>query len=299
VTLAALDLSTRSSLSAAVFSGPALRSILRGEPSVGLLAALARFASFDGSLDKSIREVIERLSSELSRSYRNEYVYKNAIANKILLGRHSLSTSTFLTELRVGASLADCVILNGSATVYEIKTELDSPAKLRKQIADYQRAFAEVFLVTHHSLTARYEAVIEGTGVGLLTLSRRGQLSTVRAASSVTSQLEIDTMMKMLRRSEYGAIAEDQVGSAISEPNTRYFKACLEIVRSMPPIEYASLAHAKLKARRPVEPDLLARRELESLRYLCIQANPSRRALETAIAWLEEDARNVLPLSAR
>jgi len=45
---------------------------------------------------------------------RDEYIYKSAIAKKILLGRHSLRTAAMLTEVRVEGNKADVVVLNGS-----------------------------------------------------------------------------------------------------------------------------------------------------------------------------------------
>ena len=74
----------------------------------------------------SLVHVLDSLYSEFKKNYKCEYVYKNTIVNKILLGRHSLNTSTLISELNVGKSKADIVIFNGTSTVYEIKTELDS-----------------------------------------------------------------------------------------------------------------------------------------------------------------------------
>ena len=52
------------------------------------------------SLDMTLGEFYDFLYSKLEKSYRSEYIYKNAIANKILLGVHSLNTSYMLTEFR-------------------------------------------------------------------------------------------------------------------------------------------------------------------------------------------------------
>ena len=58
--------------------------------------------------------------------FRDEYVYRAALTHKILMGTHSLRTASMLSEFRTGACKADLVILNGTATVYEIKSERDS-----------------------------------------------------------------------------------------------------------------------------------------------------------------------------
>src|SRR3546814_5194136 len=57
--------------------------------------------------------------------HRDEYIYRAAISHKVLMGTHSLRTASMLNEFRAGSCKADLVILNGTATVYEIKSERD------------------------------------------------------------------------------------------------------------------------------------------------------------------------------
>jgi hypothetical protein len=73
----------------------------------------------------------------LFANYRNEYIYKNVIARKILLGRHSLNTTNMLTEFWVQDCKADVVMINGNLTDYEIKSELDTINRLENQIRRY------------------------------------------------------------------------------------------------------------------------------------------------------------------
>ncbi|MEI9986083.1 MAG: sce7726 family protein [Aliidongia sp.] len=53
-----------------------------------------------------------------------------SVTQKILMGKHSLRTASMLNEFRAGSCKADLVILNGTATVYEIKSERDSLTRL-------------------------------------------------------------------------------------------------------------------------------------------------------------------------
>lgn len=78
---------------------------------------------------------------------RDEYIYRSAISHKILMGTHSLRTASMLTEFRAGTCKADLVILNGTATVYEIKSERDSLARLANQVANYKKVFAKVNVI--------------------------------------------------------------------------------------------------------------------------------------------------------
>ena len=80
----------------------------------------------------SVVDVFEQTYKQLSKCYRHEYYFKNTIANKRLLGSHSLNTATMLSEFRVGRNIADCVILNGQSTCYEIKTEFGKNTKTKK-----------------------------------------------------------------------------------------------------------------------------------------------------------------------
>src|SRR5690606_10514895 len=80
--------------------------------------------------------------------HRDEYIYRAAISQKVLMGTHSLRTASMLNEFRIGDCKADLVILNGTATVYEIKSERDSLVRLVKQVESYKRVFAKVNVIT-------------------------------------------------------------------------------------------------------------------------------------------------------
>ena len=66
-------------------------------------------------------EIISKIYKYMSKNYRNEYFYQNTMLNKLLLGRHSINTTTALTQIPVGKSKADFIMINGKAVVYEIK----------------------------------------------------------------------------------------------------------------------------------------------------------------------------------
>src|ERR1019366_3298937 len=68
------------------------------------------------------------------KTNRHKYIYKAALTQRVLLGTHSLQTASMLTEFRTGNHKADMVILNGTATAYEIKSERDSLTRLSNQI---------------------------------------------------------------------------------------------------------------------------------------------------------------------
>ena len=92
---------------------------------------------------KAISEIYHCMDSE----YRNEYFFKNTILNQLLINKHNIYNTAALTELPVGESKADFILINGRGLVYEIKTDLDNLMRLESQIEDYYKVFSYVYVV--------------------------------------------------------------------------------------------------------------------------------------------------------
>jgi hypothetical protein len=133
----------------------------------------------------------------LFKNYRNEYIYKNIIANKILLGKHSLNTSQMLTEFRVGRSKADVVLLNGASTVYEIKSQYDSFARLEKQMRAYFEIFDYINVITSSSQVKKLDSILPDKA-GILVLTNRNTISTIREAKSNRENINPDILFDSL-----------------------------------------------------------------------------------------------------
>ena len=88
------------------------------------VAVVQRFVNEPENKDN--RNLISEVYKFMSKSYRNEYFYQNTLLNKLLLGKHSINTTTALAQVPICKSKADFVLINGKAVVYEIKTELDT-----------------------------------------------------------------------------------------------------------------------------------------------------------------------------
>lgn len=152
-------------------------------------------------------------------SYRDEYTYKAALTHKVLLGTHSLSTACMLNEFRVGECKADLAILNGTATVYEIKSERDSLSRLEKQVEAYKKVFARVFVIAGEN---HIDSVLAATSkdIGVMKLSRRHQISVVRSADDRPDRICPITVFESLRTSEAKQILT-QLGVSVPKlPNT-------------------------------------------------------------------------------
>lgn len=165
--------------------------------------------------------------------FRHEYAYKAALAHKVLLGTHSLNTASMMTEFRVGRCKADVVILNGTGTVYEIKSERDSLRRLEGQIDEYRKVFASVnVIVGGNHLASVLDAV--PSDVGVQTLSGRYQISEIRAAKDVPSRTNAASIFDVVTAREAGLILRDLGFDLPNVPNTLRYHAYLEVFRSIP-----------------------------------------------------------------
>lgn len=212
---------------AKLFTSNSLRAIASGD--VSPLEKIINNKNLRSNVNTtSIDDIYSSAFEFLSRNYRNEYVYKNLIARKILRSKHSLQSSVLLSEFRVGQNKADLVLLNGCSTCYEIKTEYDSLNRLEDQLQSYIQLFEKVYVVCPSSLQVDVEAIIPHS-VGIIVLTDNNTLRTIKDAIS-NNIFDISLMMKSLRKEEYLDIAENIYGLKIDVPNTQVFDLCFKIL---------------------------------------------------------------------
>lgn len=237
---------------------------------------------------KSRKDALDTLYDYMLTNYRCEYVYKNFITKTRLLGRHNLNTTNLINEFRVGSSLADIVLVNGTSTVFEIKTELDSPDRLSDQLQDYQKAFTRVYIVTHYTQSDRYLELVDDSSVGLMVLTKRNHLSKRKEAQKNTSSLDITTMFKSLRKPEYSNIISKYFGEVPDVPNMFYFKECLKLAKQIDPVEFHQLMNEQLKKRKPSEKEILSSQVPNYLANICLSIDPSREQYQQLFNYLNK-----------
>jgi len=199
-------------------------------------------------LSISLSDFFDMIFHFLLKNYRNEYIYKNIIANKILLGKHSLKTSQILTEFRIGKNKADFIILNGATTVYEIKSEYDSFSRLDKQINSYSKAFEFVNVITSpFQIEKAFYALPEN--IGILSLTNRNTISTIRKPKSNLENIDLYMLFDSLRKNEYLQIIKTYYGYIPSVPNTKIYSACKKLYCEMPIEKAVKLTNEVLKKR--------------------------------------------------
>jgi hypothetical protein len=207
-----------------------------------------RIAIATKSSDAPLGQWFEDAWTHLATAYRNEYVYKNELATRLVFGRHSPRTAGFQVELRVGRSIVDVAVANGTSTAYEIKTEFDTARRLQSQTNDYLKAFDKVYVVTHPAHVARYEKELDSR-VGLIVLSPKSSLTPYREAQSNAQNVDPKVVFRCLRREEYLGAVKDLFGEIPSLPNGYVARHCEALFTTLTP-EVAHKAFVKaLRAR--------------------------------------------------
>jgi hypothetical protein len=243
--MAATDSNQISAL-ARLFSSGVIKELARD----GMSSMFARLAHQSAMFDvlgprHAVADLFDAAFAVLhKRANRHEYIYKAALTHKVLLGTHSLHTASMLTEFRVGDCKADVAILNGTGTVYEIKSERDSLSRLPRQIEAYKSVFAKVYVIAGEN---HVRSVLDSVApeVGVLLLSGRNQISTLREAADEPERTSPLTILESVRVAEAKVIL-DLLGVAIPDvPNTAMFASLCDIFEKLEP---ASVHGAMVKA---------------------------------------------------
>ncbi|MFH1683551.1 MAG: sce7726 family protein [Candidatus Margulisiibacteriota bacterium] len=238
---------------------------------------------FDGPI--TYLKLFDELYAYLKSNYRNEYVYKNAIADKILLGRHSVNTSTLLTEFRVGSSKADVIVINGTSTVYEIKTEFDKLDRLQNQINAYLKVFDKIFVVTHVSKVAQVLALVPPQ-IGVIELTDCYTLRVIRSAESNIENVSPASIFDVLRKGEYCQIIEEEFSCVPDVPNTRIYKAAKEMFVKLSP-ERAHEKMVLMLQKRKMDKDFILKMP-KSLKHAGFTMNVKRTEQDQFFSFLDK-----------
>lgn len=184
------------------FSGSVVRDIAAGKKSEKLYEILLRSNLLGLIKNKTYAELFEYIYDLLLCHYRSEYIYKNAIASKIAIGRHKLADIAYFSEFNAWNSIADVVIANGTTTAYEVKTEYDSFSRLDGQLASYQEIFDRVYAIIPESKLSSLLKLVE-PNIGVIVLTEEYTLSVYREAQSNIEFLSHEKIYSCLRKSEY------------------------------------------------------------------------------------------------
>lgn len=166
-------------------------------------AILKRYA--EGRIDyrsMSNKEVVDWLYSFLSDNWRNEYFVKNELLRHYLVEQKPSKDAVALTQLPIGLSRADFVVVNGDGVVYEIKTDRDSFERLESQLKDYYKVFSKVYVVVGDVLLEEAKQRLSKSKTGILHLGKDNHLTKIKAAIPDKRSFDALTMLRMFRRDE-------------------------------------------------------------------------------------------------
>lgn len=221
-------------------------------------------------------DYLDCMYQTLVSKYRTEYVYKNALTNRIV-AKNKGRNITIFNEFKVGDSIADIATFNGKSCVYEIKTEMDSPKRLPGQQESYFKFFQECYLVVPKLRLDEYiSCVDERMGIKILnSVNGKISLSEYRKAVHLTDNIDVDVLMRVLWIQEYESIIKQYYGKL---PDVGYFEmydVCKELMRKIPIAQLSTLAGEVIKKRK--NNDLLYINDKKNLTQICLALNFNMR----------------------
>lgn len=204
---------------------------------------------------KTNSEIVSEIYNLMANTHRCEYVYQNTLLNNLLLNDSTDSQQTALTQLPIGKSRADFIIINNNATVYEIKTELDTFERLKTQLSNYFKAFNRVCVVTSENKYPHAVKVLAGTPVGIYVLDGQNHISKKMRKEPVedNSKLEHVALFKLLRKYEYENIVKQYFGMLPDAAPVFYYNTCLDLFRQIPILDAHKMVMSELKKRNHIK----------------------------------------------
>lgn len=197
----------------------------------------------------NLNVALDTAYNHLKNNYRCEYVYKNEIANQILLKYHNDNSAVLLKELSSNSSIADLVIVNGHTTAYEIKTELDNFNRLTTQLPSYESIYDYSYIVTYPNAV---ESLIKkiSSDVGIIVLDDTGVLKTVRGAANNESKFDASKAILTLRQAELVAAYKKYNGNLPIMGTALIFDYCFKWFLSLEKIDAHIVFSECLKTRK-------------------------------------------------
>ena len=241
--------------------------LIQGQKNDVYISVIKRFVQ--DPLSKNNGEIISEIYSYMSKNYRNEYFYQNTLLNKLLLGRHSINTTTALTQIPINKSKADFILINGKAVVNEIKTELDNFERLKIQINDYYKAFSHVCVVTCEEYYKKLIKILKNTNVGICILTNKNTLRFEKEPVADFSNITHKHLFKVLHKKEFEDILLEIFKKLPQATPAFYYDECYNWFESIPIMDAYKETLIQLKKRNKITKEEFNRvpYELKSLMY--------------------------------
>lgn len=216
-----------------IFTIPYLDKVVGDKDRTYLEQYILRYVLNAETKTMSYGEAVSEIYSQMDKEHRNEYYFKNAILNQLLIERHELTHTAALTELPIAESKADMVLINGKGIVYEIKTDLDDFSRLECQINDYYKAFSYVNVVVGQKYYKKAKELLKDTKVGIYVLYDSGNLLPRKKAKCNREQLSYESMFRILRKNEYESILLKYNKHLPQTNSFQYYRECYRRMKKL------------------------------------------------------------------
>ena len=211
---------------------------------------------------KTHGQIISEIYAYLGKEKRNEYYYMNTLLNKLLVGIHSVNTTTVLSKVRIGQSIADFIMINGEGKMYalEVKSELDNFDRLHDQVSNYYKAFSKVSVLSSKNDFSKVERILSNLGdmgesVGIYVLSDNDTIfnkAYMREPRQFEDYLDHACIFGLLRKREYENIIAQYFDRIPEVAPVFHFRACLARFREIPILQAQDMAFKELKKRNKI-----------------------------------------------
>ena len=195
-------------------------------------------------------DYIKQIYKLLLKDYRCEYVYKNELL-KYLLAKYGTKETVAFNEYKVGDSIVDIAFFNGESKAFEIKSDLDSPKRLKKQVESYSIIFDKCYVVIPENKCEEYLSIVDEK-TGILLLAQKGKRLFFEEYKTAIKQEEFDSdiFIRCLRTYEYESVITQEFGELPLVPSYRMFDACKELFRSIPQERLRTYFVEQMKKRK-------------------------------------------------
>lgn len=232
-------------------------------------------------------DFLKNIYSILSKNYRCEYIYKNELI-KSLLVKYGSNNTVFFNEFRVGNSIADIVLFNGESKAFEIKTELDSPKRLDKQMSDYKKIFDRCYIVIpENSYNLYFSSVDPNIGIIVMKRASNGKFfyEETREANLNTG-LDVDVLMSCLRTEEYKDLSRILEVPIDDVPGYELFSVCSKALKKID-VQLLRQCFIKIMKKRQTNTKLLKTYPMQ-LRQMMLCLNLSKNKANNLLKKLDK-----------
>lgn len=225
--------------------------------------------------------VLQRAYTVLLESYPAEYLLLNEALGEWLQGPGGGQKLAVYRELAVGDCKADMALfVAGMSVGFEAKSRYDRLDRLGDQLRAYQQVFTQSYVVTDETMVSSVLSE-SPTQVGVWSVSAAG-VREIRPATQATDLICQIQLFRLLRKPEYLDLIRTEFGVVPTLPNTKIYRACLELFQTIEPARAQSLVSDLLVKRqcRPRPENDLAWQVPSSLRLLAFGGHLDHSQLE-------------------